>query len=174
MLRPCRNRTNPTIRVLTRIHSYFFNMTITYRPAIPEDAADCIALRTRTRENAVTEAQLADAGITCETWSAGIEAGLYPGFVALDGSRLAGYCFGHRDTGEIVVLALLPEYEGRGVGKTVLHMTRDALRQLGFKRLFLGCATDPAVRSYGFYRHLGWRSTGTFDAAGDEVLEYVF
>jgi len=26
---------------------------------------------------------------------------------------------------------------------------------------------------YGFYRHLGWRSTGTFDAAGNEVLEYI-
>lgn len=72
------------------------------------------------------------------------------------------------------MLALLPEYERRGVGKTVLGMTRDLLHQRGFKRLFLGCATDPAVRSYGFYRHLGWRSTGTFDAAGDEVLEYVF
>jgi hypothetical protein len=28
------------------------------------------------------------------------------------------------------------------------------------------------VRSYGFYRHLGWRSTGSFDDRGDEILEY--
>lgn len=149
-------------------------MSIFYRQAAAEDAAACIALRTQTRENAVTEAELAEAGITAQTWGAGIEEGLYPGFVAVDGDRLAGYCFGHRDTGEIVVLALLPQYEGQGVGKTVLRMTCDALRQRGFARLFLGCATDPAVRSYGFYRHLGWRSTGTFDAAGDEVLEYLF
>jgi len=60
------------------------------------------------------------------------------------------------------------------VGKTVLGMTAAGLRKRGFTRLFLGCAADPAVRSYGFYRHLGWRSTGTFDAAGDEVLEYLF
>jgi hypothetical protein len=40
--------------------------------------------------------------------------------------------------------------------------------------LFLGCAADPAVRSYGFYRHLGWRSTSTFNEAGDEVLEFRF
>ncbi|MBB1594573.1 GNAT family N-acetyltransferase [Achromobacter sp. UMC46] len=149
-------------------------MSLTYRFALPADAAACIVLRGLTRENAVTEAELAGAGITQATWSAGIESGLYPGAVAVDGGTLAGYCFGHRDTGEIVVLALLPEYEGQGVGKTVLRMTADLLRQRGFARLFLGCATDPAVRSYGFYRHLGWRSTGSFDAAGDEVLEYLF
>jgi ribosomal protein S18 acetylase RimI-like enzyme len=147
-------------------------MPITYRPAIADDAAACITLRTQTRENAVTEAELAAAGITRETWAAGIDAGLYPGVVAMDGDILAGYCFAHRDTGEIVVLALLPDYEGQGVGKALLGMAVEALRTRGFARVFLGCATDPAVRSYGFYRHLGWRSTGTFNDAGDEVLEY--
>ncbi|MGE8687631.1 MAG: N-acetyltransferase family protein [Achromobacter sp.] len=149
-------------------------MRITYRPAMPQDAAACVTLRGMTRENAVSEAELAAAGITAETWAAGIAEGLYPGFVALDGAKLAGYCFGHRDTGEIVVLALLPEYEGQGVGKTVLDMAASFLKALGHTRLFLGCATDPAVRSYGFYRHLGWRSTGALNDAGDEVLEYRY
>jgi len=148
-------------------------MSIIYRSARAEDAAECIRLRTLTRENAVTEAELAAAGITRDTWAAGIDAGLYPGVVALDGDELAGYCFAHRDTGEIVVLALLPRYEGRGVGKTLLNRVVDLLRQRGFARVFLGCAADPSVRSHGFYRHLGWRSTGTFNAAGDEVLELI-
>jgi hypothetical protein len=39
-----------------------------------------------------------------------------------------------------------------------------ALNPLGLARLFLGCSSDPKVRSYGFYRHLGWRSTGVTDA----------
>lgn len=38
------------------------------------------------------------------------------------------------------------------------------------KRLFLGCSAAPEVLSYGFYGHEGWRSTGTVDAADDEVL----
>ena len=46
------------------------------------------------------------------------------------------------------------------------------LAALGHQRLFLGCSADPQSRSYGFYRHLGWRSTGEFDAHGDEILEY--
>ena len=70
------------------------------------------------------------------------------------------------------VLALLPEFENQGIGKALLSRVVETLTNIGFTRLFLGCSSDPASRSYGFYRHLGWRSTGTFDARGDEVLEY--
>jgi hypothetical protein len=47
------------------------------------------------------------------------------------------------------------------------------LRAAGHARLFLGCSPDAATRSHGFYRHLGWRSTDTFDGAGDEILELL-
>jgi hypothetical protein len=45
------------------------------------------------------------------------------------------------------------------------------LRAARHSRLFLGCARDPATRSHGFYRHLGWRPTGQIDANDDEILE---
>ncbi|WP_416769019.1 GNAT family N-acetyltransferase [Pseudomonas sp. RHF3.3-3] len=124
-----------------------------------------------TRENAFTEEDLRALGITVESWSAGILDGSAPGFVACVDGQIVGYCFGERDTGEITVLALLPAYEGQGIGKHLLAMMTDTLRDQGFKRLFLACASDPSVRSYGFYRHLGWTSTGTLDEAGDEILE---
>ena len=38
---------------------------------------------------------------------------------------------------------------------------------------FLDCSPDPKVRSYGFYRHLGWQSTGALDTHGDEILEFA-
>jgi hypothetical protein len=47
----------------------------------------------------------------------------------------------------------------------------DELRSCGHTRLFLGCSRDPASRSHGFYRHLGWRATGAVDGNDDEVLE---
>ena len=147
-------------------------MDIIYRAARPEDVAACIDIRGRTRENAFSAEQLAAAGVTLETWSAAVGDGSLAGHVATAGGRIAGYCYGDRTTGEIVVLALLPEYEGLGAGKTLLNLVVRELQESGFKRLFLGCASDPAVRSYGFYRHLGWRSTGKFDEANDEVLEY--
>ncbi|MBL3955549.1 GNAT family N-acetyltransferase, partial [Bacteroides thetaiotaomicron] len=52
-----------------------------WRKAVPGDAAACIALRGRTRENAFTEAQLRDLGITVESWDAGIRDGLFSGHV---------------------------------------------------------------------------------------------
>jgi ribosomal protein S18 acetylase RimI-like enzyme len=84
-----------------------------------------------------------------------------------------GYCFGDRDTGEIVVVALLPDFEGRGIGCEVLNRVVEELAERGHNRLFLSCNPDPESRSYGFYRHLGWRSTGTFDQHGDEILEML-
>ncbi len=142
-----------------------------YRKAAPGDAPACIDIRARTRENAFSEEQLRELGITVATWSEGIRDGRCPGYVCCMGDRMIGYCFGDRDTGAIVVLALLPEYEGQGIGRTLLQFVMDDFKAAGFKRLFLGCSTDPAVRSYGFYRHLGWVSTGKLDDAGDEVLE---
>ena len=132
-------------------------MPITYRQAIPEDTPACLDLRGRTRENAFSVDELKALGITLESWQAGIADGSLPGYVALaDG-----------------VLALLPAYEGQGIGKALLTLMVEEFKRLGFQRLFLGCSPDPQVRSHGFYRHLGWKPTGAFDAAGDEVLAYV-
>lgn len=144
---------------------------IQYRRALPGDAPACVDLRGRTRENAFSAAQLAELGITAESWAEGIRDDALPGHIALDGERMAGYCFGDREGGEIVVLALLPAYEGQGIGRRLLDLSIADLVDAGHTRLILGCAADPAVRSHGFYRHLGWRPTGEIDALGDEVLE---
>ena len=149
-------------------------MKLAYRSALPDDAAACVALRGRTRENAVSEERLRSLGITVQGWGEDIRCGALPGFVALeDGGRMLGYCFGDRASGEVVVLALLPEAEGRGVGRRLLGKVVEALRASGHRRLFLGCSSDPACRAHGFYRHLGWRSTGQTDTLGDEVLELL-
>ncbi|HDR9587049.1 GNAT family N-acetyltransferase [Burkholderia stabilis] len=143
---------------------------LTWRRAVPADAAACIALRGNTRENAFTEAQLRDLGITVESWGDGIRGGLFSGHVCCANARMVGYCFGDTESGEIVVLAMLPEYEGAGIGKRLLRQVIDDFAANGFTTLFLGCSTDPASRSHGFYRHLGWTPTGKLDDAGDEIL----
>jgi GNAT superfamily N-acetyltransferase len=146
-------------------------MHLTYRPALPDDAVQCVSIRARTRENAVSEARLRAIGITPKSWSEDIRSGALPGHVCAVGGDIVGYCFGARDTGEIVVLALLPEFEDRGIGRELLRRTVEDLAKLGHRRLFLGCSADPNSRSYGFYRHLGWRPTGRCDRHGDEILE---
>ena len=117
----------------------------TYRKAVPEDASRCIEIRGRTRENAFSAAELRALGITADTWRDGIANGAFPGYVC---------CVD----------------EGEGIGKALLRRVVDDFRARGFTNLFLGCSDDPAVRSHGFYRHLGWTPTGERDAAGDEIL----
>lgn len=142
-------------------------------PAIASDTVECVRLRGQTRENAVSEARLRELGVTVENWRADIESGVLPGYVCRDGAKLVGYCFGDARSGELVVLALLPDYEGLGLGRRLLDLVVKQLRGLGHQRFFLGCSADPSVRSYGFYRHLGWRSTGKPYRLGDEELELV-
>lgn len=143
---------------------------ICYEVAPASRADEYIRLRGQTRENAVTEARLRELGITARSWAAGIEAGELAGTCALLDGRLLGYGFGDTRTGEVVVLALLPEAEGQGIGRRLLEAVVAELRRHGHQRLFLGCSADPRVRSHGFYRHLGWRSTGAVDERQDEVL----
>lgn len=126
-----------------------------------------------TRENAFSEEDLRELGITAETWGLGIQNGSFPGHVACADGEMIGYCFGDRETGEITVLAVLPEHEGKGIGKALLGLMISELRHSGFSRLFLACSSDPNVRSYSFYRHLGWRTTGQQDASEDEILELL-
>ena len=146
-------------------------MLLKYRAALPTDAEECVVLRGKTRENAVSERQLRARGITAKTWGEDIRTGALPGHVCVVDENIVGYCFGASNSGEIVVLALLPDFENRGIGRELLNRMTRELAELGHSRLFLGCSPDPRSRSYGFYRHLGWRSTNTFDSYGDEILE---
>lgn len=148
-------------------------MQLKYRPAQVADALDCVALRGRTRQNAVSEERLRSLGVTPTSWAEGIRSGALPGHVCTVDGEMVGYCFGERASGEIVVLALLPDFEDRGIGRELLSKMTRELTEIGHSRLFLGCSPDPASRSYGFYRHLGWRSTERFDSHGDEILELI-
>ena len=96
-------------------------MSYEYRLAVPEDAATCVNIRGKTRENAYTVEQLEAIGVTAKSWSQGIEEDSLPGYVCLYLDYIIGYCFGVKETGEIVVLAVLPDHENQGVGKNIAH-----------------------------------------------------
>jgi ribosomal protein S18 acetylase RimI-like enzyme len=144
-----------------------------YSRARAEDSAAYIELRGQTRQNAFSSENLAALGITPESWGRGITDKSLTGHVCEAGSRMVGYCFGSMDTGEILVLAVLPEHEGKGIARRLLQNVMDDLFRSGFSRLFLACSSDPESRSHGFYRHLGWKSTEILDANKDEILEFV-
>jgi GNAT superfamily N-acetyltransferase len=82
---------------------------------------------------------LAELGVTVESWSAQVRNQELTGIICEDNGQMAGYCFGDLHSGEIVVLALLPAYEGQGIGRQLMHAVMLQLRHAGHQRLFLGC-----------------------------------
>lgn len=134
------------------------------------DIDACFSVRGRTRENAISREQLAAIGITPQSSAAGLESGRVKGWVGKDDGQVVGFCSGDAGTGEVLVLAVLPEYEGRGVGRRLLAEVIRELRARGHGRVWLAASADPAHRSHGFYRAQGWRPTGEVDAVGDEIL----
>ncbi|HEX8695931.1 MAG TPA: GNAT family N-acetyltransferase [Longimicrobium sp.] len=137
-----------------------------------EDIDSLFDIRARTRENPISREQLAAVGITPASAAAGLRSGDVKGWVCLDGARAVGFCSADAVGGEVLVLAVLPEYEGRGVGKRLLAEAVEWLRSRGCGRIWLAASPDPGVRAHGFYRSQGWRPTGERDAQGDEILVF--
>lgn len=122
-------------------------------------SADIPALfhvRPRTRENALTIEELLALGITPEsvaTWLAGSTRGW---LCETSTNEVVGFCMADRSTGELLVIALLPEYEGRGIGGQLMHHAESWLAHSGCTRAWLTTDLDQNLRAYGFYRHRGW------------------
>ncbi|MFT5529083.1 MAG: ribosomal protein S18 acetylase RimI-like enzyme [Alteromonadaceae bacterium] len=147
-------------------------MHIRYRKATKEDLNRCIEIRGLTNDNAFSKSELAAIGVTEESWPPLIESGEFIGFVALENNVVISFCFGDTNSGEILVLAVLAGYEGHGIGKQLLSLTSKQLILLGHSELWLAASATAIVRAYGFYRHVGWQATNTYDENGDEILKY--
>jgi GNAT superfamily N-acetyltransferase len=145
-------------------------MELTFRETLPSDVKELFSVRARTRENPISKEQLEELGITTETIAEHIAGGRIRGWVCSHESDLVGFCNGDRETGEILVLAVLPAYECKGIGRSLLTHVVEWLRSVGFNTLWLAASPDAGTRAYGFYRSLGWRSNGEIDDNGDEIL----
>jgi ribosomal protein S18 acetylase RimI-like enzyme len=141
-----------------------------FRETQPRDVDACFSVRERTRQNPIPREWLASVGITPESSAADLESGRVKGRVCEHDGQVVGFCSGDTRTGEVLVLAVLPEYEGKGVGRRLLAEVVGALRAQGHRRLWLAASPDPAIRAHGFYRSQGWMPTGERDGNGDEIL----
>lgn len=143
---------------------------VTFRETRLTDIEGLFEVRAATRENSVSRDALARLGITADSVAAGLSGGRTKGWVCEHGSRVVGFCTGDLATGEVLVLAVLPQYEDLGIGRKLLSLVVGQLSAARARRVWLAASSDPAVRSYGFYRALGWRATGERTGSGDEIL----
>lgn len=74
----------------------------------------------------------------------------------IDGA-IVGFCYAGKDNASIWALFISEEYEGRGIGKRLLHMAVDWLFDQGHASVHL--TTTPDTRADRFYAAQGWTRT---------------
>jgi ribosomal protein S18 acetylase RimI-like enzyme len=112
-------------------------------------------VRTRTRENTYTLEQLRALGIT-EGSVAERLATSCKGWLCTNAGLVVGFCMADSSTGELWVIAVLPEYEGKGIGNALMGLAEEWLWAHGCSRAWLTTDVDTKLRAYGFYRQRGW------------------
>lgn len=132
-----------------------------------DDVASLFEVRIRTRENRFTMVELAALGITPASVTQWL-AGTRPGWLCEDSGRTVGFCMVDHATAELLVIAVLPEYEGRGIGAALMTRAEGWLRSRGCARAWLTTDLDMRLRAYGFYRGRGWT-----DWKQDTQLRYM-
>lgn len=145
-------------------------MELIFREVQCGDIEDLFSVRARTRENPASIAQLAKVGITPASSAEALASGRVKGWLCTAGGSVVGFCTGHSETGEVLVLAVLPEYETRGIGRRLLTLVVEWLRSSDDRNIWLAASPNPAVRAHGFYRSLGWVPSGETLSNGDEIL----
>jgi ribosomal protein S18 acetylase RimI-like enzyme len=126
----------------------------------PRDVARCIWLRTQTRENRWSLEALEQAGITEESVTQHLAAATHCGWVCEQDGQIVGFSICDVSTGEFWVVAMLPQYEGRGIGTELVERGQRWLHERGWNEIWLCTSPDKTTRAYGLYRSLGWRDCG--------------
>jgi GNAT superfamily N-acetyltransferase len=111
------------------------------------DVARCIWVRTHTREMCWTLEALSKAGIT-EAAVVQHLATTHKGWVCEVDGQVVGMSMGNRSNGEFWVIALLPEYEGRGIGRQLLQQCQQWLHEQGWAEIWLWTSPDKSTRAY--------------------------
>lgn len=145
-------------------------MDLLFRETQEADIESLFRVREHTRENPVTRKRLARIGVTPSSVADALRSDEMKGWLCEHESAVVAFCSGEAATGEVLVLAVLPAYEGRGIGKRLLVKVVQWLRSEGNEKIWLAASPDPSTRAYGFYRSQGWRPTGETDGHGDEIL----
>jgi GNAT superfamily N-acetyltransferase len=120
-----------------------------------EDIPGIIEVRASTRENAISRDALRKLGIT-EASTAEVLRTTHRGWLCEAAGKIAGFAIGDGKTGELWVIAVLPEFEGQGIGSRLLAKVEDWLCSLGWQELWLWTSSDPKRRASAFYMKHGW------------------
>lgn len=141
-----------------------------YRKITHTDIPSLFQVRTSTRENCVTLLELEAIGVTPGSISAALDGDL-SGWIGEQQSKAVGFILADFRTAEIVVLAVISEFEGKGIGRELLSLIESEMIQVGITEAWLWAGVDTAIRSHGFYRRLGWCPTGETHKLDEKLVK---
>lgn len=110
-------------------------------------------IRTSVRENHLSQDQLTEIGITPEAISQTISETPCAWVAEVSGVPV-GFSMVDIEEGCVFAVFVLPEFEGHGLGRNLMHKAESFLFQR-HQRIWL--ETAGASRASGFYRNLGWQ-----------------
>ena len=139
------------------------------RSASPDDVTDLFRVRTSVRENHLSEEELSDLGITHDSVSGLLRSGEAHAWCAEVDGAVVGFSMARQPERDIFALFVLPQFEGCGVGTSLLDAAVDWLLASGPKPIHLN--TERTTKAFRFYINRGWRETGSLED-GDPVLEF--
>ena len=128
---------------------------VEFREVTPADVPSLFYVRTRTRENRYTLEELAGLGITEDTVIERLSSS-FKGWLCQFDDSVVGFCMADRGAGELWVIAVLPEFERKGIGNRLMDLAEESLWTSGCNRAWLTTDVDTMLRAYGFYRNRGW------------------
>lgn len=144
---------------------------MTFREAIVADIPQIQEVRHSVKENV-----LSDPSLVTDEDCAEYMTVRGKGWVCVDEGAVVGFSIADLEEDNIWALFVRPEYEGRGVGRTLHDLMMDWYFSQGKETVWLG--TAPQSRAAVFYRKAGWRETGThgkneirFEMTADEWRE---
>ena len=128
---------------------------VKFREITAADVPALFYVRPRTRENALTLEELQRLGIDPQSVTESLGQST-TGWLCEESGRVVAFSMADRATAEFLVIAVLPEYERRGIGGKLMDLAEEWLAALGCKRAWLTTDLDTTLRAYGFYRKRGW------------------
>ncbi|WP_064366065.1 GNAT family N-acetyltransferase [Pantoea ananatis] len=125
---------------------------IRIRLALPSDIESIFDVRTSVKENYLSREEMELMGVTESVVTNMIEKS-HCAWVAIDDEKVIGFSMILPDEGCLFAAFVLPEYEGRGVGRSLVELAEQEL----FKHHEVAwLETDKNSRAAEFYRRLGW------------------
>jgi ribosomal protein S18 acetylase RimI-like enzyme len=131
-----------------------------FREILLRDIDAIFYVRISTDENNFTMDQLENHGITKQSVKEKLLS-TYKGWLSETNGKVTGFVIADKASGEIWVIAVLPDYINQKIGSNLLLLAEKWLEDNNLKRFWLTTDTDKKLRAYSFYKKHGWNEFKT-------------